>query len=267
MASPNGTRLQPSSTPSKKRKHDNDDDQPQPEGGGKAPPANNGRHKRQLTGPSTSQIARTLPLEPHSAVLGELRASYDVLTLSVISSSKIEKRVTAALAHLGRFHPSDMAVRPGVVMLHARARDAGKMISIAELVRRRLAEGGYKWYQYNRLYDVETQVRDAGPPPSVVEETVLLKKGPRPSKGGHAEKDEQDEEDEEEEDDDEDDFEAMPTRFKDAVMERKNTVAKPYMSVMLSRVPIPELQAKAIFTCQSNEAQIEYQRRKKMGLA
>ncbi len=64
------------------------------------------------------------------------------------------------------------------------------------------------------------------------------------------------------------DFEVMiPSRLHDAVTDPKpKTTTRPYMSIFLSRVPLPEVRAKVYITCQSNEAQIEQQRQRQMGL-
>jgi len=207
-------------------------------------------NKKQHTGPSTPHIPRSLPMQPHEAVLAELRPKYDILTLSVISSSKIEQRVGRVLAHLGRFHPTDMDVLPGLVLMHARSHEAAKMISIIEIVRRRVQESGNKWYQYNRLYEVD---EDDGP--SVVEDTVMM------NAAGASEADDEADED--------DDFETMPSRFREAVGESSTSAVttKPYMSIVLSRVPILELRTKDFITEQSSEGQVQSRRRTQDGTA
>ncbi len=216
--------------------------------------AADGGHKKQHTGPNTSQIPHSLPLEPHEAILAELRPRFEIRTLSVISSSKIEQRVSAVLSHLGRFHPTDMAILPGVVLIHARSHEVAKMISIVEIVRRRVHESGQKWYQYNRLYEIETE---APTEPSIIEETVLMDDvAGEPEENQIADNNDND-----------DGVENIPPRFQAAVADKKAKVmATTYMSIFLSRVPVPELQAKDAVTVQSNEVQIEEQRRKRMGI-
>lgn len=130
-------------------------------------------------------------------------------------------------------------------MLHARATDASKMVTVMEIAKRRMGEIGQVWYQYNRVYEVaEAQGNKASATSTsnnggwangtVVEDTVL----------------------EDDEEDDDDSFEPMETpldlaiRDKPAV-ESKNT----FMSMFLSRVPMPELQAKAFITLQTNAGQ------------
>lgn len=197
--------------------------------------------KKQRVGPSTSSIPRTLPMHPHEDILGELQKKYKVLDTSVISSSKIEKKVSSILAHLGRFDFVDLAVLPGIMMLHARASDTGKMTSVIELVKRRIGESHQPWYQYNRLYEVSSEGRPKQQPSqTVIEETVLG---------------------ENEDDGEDDDFEMMDTPFERALREKPVAETMPYMSIFLSRIPVPELQAKSYITIQSNVDEIGRYRR------
>ncbi len=231
-----------------KRKHD--------------PPPPSSPNKRQHSGPSTSQIANNLAMVPHEAVMAELSPKYKVRTVSILSSSKMEKRISMVLEHLGRFHPADLTVLPGVVLLHARAHDVGKMITIVELVRRRIHEAEQKWFQYNRLYEMKT---DGHGDSSVIEETVLAKDAAQEEEGGDGEVD-LEADDLEADDLEADDVEVLPARFERAILEpKKAATSKPYMSIFLSRVPIPELKGKPFFTTQSNEAQIDAQLRKTTG--
>jgi len=214
-------------------------------------------NKKQNTGSNSStnmaQPTQDRLLEPHEAFLAKLRGKYDVHILSVISSSKIEQRVTRLLEHLSQFHPSDMSVLPGVVMVHARSPDAPKLVSVIEIVRLRVHQSGQKWYQYNRVYDVEREAPTAQELPSVIEDTVMEDTN---GKSRAADK---------KYDSDEGAFEPMPARFVEAVTKQPSTTSLTNMSVFLSRVPIPELRSEGCFTLQTNEAQIDEQRRVKMG--
>lgn len=202
--------------------------------------------KRARTGPAPPHMPNTLPMQPHEDVLAELKPKYDVKPMSVISSTPISKRVEQVLAHLGRFHPSDMSVLPGVVLVHARADQAGKMTSVVELVKRQVHEAEQKWFQYNRLYEVSVEPQRVSER-SVIEDTVL---------GGYGSASE----------DEEDGFEVMQTPFERAVLKEPKVTTKPYMSIILSRVPISELQSKDYITTQSNSDQIEYLRKKRLGI-
>lgn len=201
--------------------------------------------KQRRVGPSTSTIPRALPTEPHEELLAELKGKYEIITTSVISSSKINNKVTAVLSHLGHVDLFSQDSRPGVMMLHARAADASKMVTVMEIAKRRMGEIGQAWYQYNRVYEVAEAARGnqtssnsngggrADGTQTVIEDTVL------------------------ENDDKEDDsFEPLETPLDLAIrdkpaIESKNT----YMSMFLSRVPMPELLAKSYITLQTNAGQ------------
>ncbi|KLU92159.1 hypothetical protein MAPG_11106 [Magnaporthiopsis poae ATCC 64411] len=220
-------------------------------------PSSEAASKRQRISNAGPQPAPGLPSEPHESLLMELRPKYDVATFSVISSTSIAKRIDQILAHLGRFHPVNMAVLPGVVLMHARSRDAAKMVSVTELVRRRIHDGGQKWYQYNRVYEVEAGMAEGD---TVIEETVVLgsrRRNEQASRGpGDAARD--------------DYLDASPAESTSSVFERA-VLGQPksgqalYMSIFLSRVPIPELRAKDFITAQSNSDSIDQQRRRQYG--
>ncbi|KAK1762952.1 hypothetical protein QBC33DRAFT_254841 [Phialemonium atrogriseum] len=207
-------------------------------------------------------------LRPLSSFITDLRPKYEVKTLSVLSSTSISKRVDTILQHLGRFHPWDSTVLPGVVLLYARSNTTNKLITIAETVRRRIHEGDQKWYQYNRLYEMEWAAKQSSAARgqdhggSVVEDTAMGTAAGR--EGG---------EDRDVDDDDGDDyFETMngdaatPTQFERAVHGEPKARQMAHMSIVLSRVPVPELKARDSFTVQSNEEYIDYIRKKKAGL-
>ncbi|EFX03891.1 hypothetical protein CMQ_819 [Grosmannia clavigera kw1407] len=191
---------------------------------------------------SQQQQQPTLPLEPHAAVLADLRPRHDVLVLSVLSSSKMEKRIASVLSHLGKPSLATPPTPLGIVLLHARSADSGKLLSVAEIAKRRIREGFYRegvqsedhttalaWYQYNRLYDVQTEVKE-----------------------GHSNE-------EEDENEDEDGFQPMPQQFRAAIGDAtaKQTVTKTYMSIILSRVALPELLKHPDITCQASADPVE----------
>lgn len=164
-------------------------------------------------------------------------ARYDVQLHSVISSSKIQKKVASVLRHLD-VHPypsppppsegGDGSVpRPRVSVLRARACDSGKLISIAEIAKREIAglarhQGGGEdgpWFQYIGLGE---EVRDV---PRAKEKST----GPTDGRGDDGEGDEGD------------DFEVMQTPFERAVEGTPKKHAVAVMSLFLARVPIHEL--------------------------
>ncbi|KAI3394674.1 hypothetical protein diail_2421 [Diaporthe ilicicola] len=207
-------------------------------------PTETNSNKRQRVGRSNSTIPKSLPMQPHEELLQELRGKYSIATTTVISSSKINKKVTQVLSHLGHvdlFSPSSI---PGVMMVHARAHDANKMVTVMEIAKRQMNKAGQPWYQYNRVYEV-ADGRGPGAngtgrkeDQTVIENTVLEGQG---ADGG----------------DDDDAFEPVETAFERAIRERPAEESKAtYMSIFLSRVPMPELQSKTYITLQTNGAEI-----------
>lgn len=202
--------------------------------------------------------------EPLQSLFSDLSPKYDIKSLSVISSSSISKRVDSALQHLSRFDLYDSSILPGIVLLYARSNSANKLITIAETVRRRIHEGGQKWYQYNRLYEMEwaarqpqtstanPTTRDKKPVVTLVEDTIMSVEG-------------QDQEDDEEDDD----FETMQPRtvFERAVHGEERVRPTACMSIFLSRIPVPELKTMENFAVQSNEEHINLAWKQKAGLA
>ncbi|EGO54604.1 hypothetical protein NEUTE1DRAFT_88109 [Neurospora tetrasperma FGSC 2508] len=201
---------------------------------------------------NTTAGAVTPAFQPYESLLAKLRPRYEVKTMSVMPSTSIAKHVDKALQHLDRFSLWDQSVLPGVVLLSAKPVASSKLVTIAELVRRRIGEGEHKWFQYNVL--TETEEEDAGGT-EVVEDTVMdLTKD-----GDH--------------DEEEEAFEMMgrashdqqPTVFERAI-EPPNTRHNKYVSVFLSRIPIEELRTMRNVAVQSNEHHIEHLKKKRVGL-
>ncbi|KAJ1331961.1 Alba [Microdochium nivale] len=183
---------------------------------------------------------------------------YDVQIHSVLSSSKMQKKVASVLRHLsptvGKAKGDDddnygaaAGTAPGeassqpkkVTVLRARASDAGKLVSIAEIAKREIEKtGGRTWYQYISVgEELEQRERGkaAGGHASVVEETILDDDGDNDNNGKG--KDDQDGGD----DNDDDDFEIMKTRFERAIEGRPLVRGVPVMALFLSRTPLDEL--------------------------
>ncbi|KAG5915198.1 hypothetical protein E4U42_000104 [Claviceps africana] len=171
--------------------------------------------------PGTSLIG------PHEALLSQLRPKYSVLAASVLSSTKIRKRVTQITSHLGC-----QSGLPAVVLLHARTADVCKMITIAEQCKRILKGQGRSWFQYNQMFDLPARKGD------VVEETILGGEEGGPSG-----------------DEDDDGFEDMAGRFEKAVRPapavRERAVRS--MRVFLSGQAVRDLEAMKGVTMQSSE--------------
>lgn len=183
-------------------------------------------------------------MQPHEELLQELKGKYSIATTSVLASSKINKKVTQVLSHLGHVDLFSQSSVPGVMMVHARANDANKMVTVMEIAKRQMNQAGHPWYQYNRVYEVADGRGSRANPTgraadqTVVENTVLVGDGA-------------------DEDDEEDAFEPVETAFERAIREKPAEESKTtYMSIFLSRVPMPELESKTYITLQTNGAEI-----------
>lgn len=86
----------------------------------------------------------------------DITPSHQTTHISILSSSKIQKKVKSTLSILSTFSFSDPS--PHVVLLSARSNAVNKLIGIAEIVKRELAKNGKKWYQYNVLAGLENIV-------------------------------------------------------------------------------------------------------------
>jgi hypothetical protein len=183
------------------------------------------KHRSQAVQAQTPSL-----VTPHEAILSELAPKYDVLPASVISSTKINKRVTAFTAHL--LATSD---RAAVGLLYARTADVCKLITIVEQCKRVLAEEGKAWYQYNQLFNLPV---DKKKPRGVVEETALEREEGEEDAAGAS---------------DSDDFEVMESRFEKAVLPSVTRRVQKSMRVFLATRPIPELKSRDGATLQSSE--------------
>ncbi|KAI0453422.1 hypothetical protein F5B21DRAFT_282437 [Xylaria acuta] len=184
-------------------------------------------------------------------ILNTIDARYEVQLQSVISSSKIQQRVTAMLRHLtpptqsSSTEPAPDATtsKTRVSILRAKATEAGKLVSIAEIAKREIekelpagddgaGEAGRegktgRWFQYIALGEEliqkpRNEACNGGS--TIIEETVLG--GPGADKGDH---------------DEDDEFEVMKTPFERAIEGRPLVRGVPVMSLFLSRSSIEEL--------------------------
>jgi hypothetical protein len=160
-------------------------------------------------------------------VLTGLENTHDVTTMSIISSSHIQQKVTRALDILSEY-PAVPPAKPKVVTLYSKAAVTSKMITIAEIVKREIAKAGGKWYQYNKLNKVvEEKVEKAGSArteKSTGEDVSMAENG---DDGAGQESEEE--------------FETMKTPFERAIEGKPKLRAIPVMTVYLSRVRIDTL--------------------------
>ena len=107
----------------------------------------------------------------------DLSAKYTLLTLSVISSSNISNRTKSLIEHV-KSTPTDN--KAAIVALYAKAAVANKLISIVEIAKRDLKEGGQKIYQYNalgsELIELKPATKDAANDDAVSDEEPAFEK-------------------------------------------------------------------------------------------
>ncbi|VBB80545.1 Putative protein of unknown function [Podospora comata] len=197
----------------------------------------------------------------YNPVLERIVPKYEVKAMSVIPSTSISKHVDKALQHLGRFSAWDDTVLPGVVLLCAKSTTSNKLISIAELIRRRIGESEQKWYQYNILsetvvYDDPRMQKAADDFPSIVEETHMDVEGEGNGHQGNAEGGAAEEVY----------FESMRPIIHEQAVDPAKPKYKAHMTVLLSRVPLEELRVLANVGAQTNEQTIDDIRRRKDGM-
>ncbi|KAL2261094.1 hypothetical protein VTK26DRAFT_4711 [Humicola hyalothermophila] len=186
----------------------------------------------------------------YSPLLSKLNGKFEVKAMSVMPSTSISKHVDRALEHLGRFSAWDQTVLPGVVLLCAKSPAASKLLTISELIKRRVNEIEQKWFQYNVLG--ETVLDETLLPvveQSVVEDTFTPV-------------------DREAEEDAEDDeyFETMQPTIHERAVQPPKVRHQAHIMILLSRVPLDELKTEKNVSLQTNESHIDYLRQKRMGL-
>ncbi|KAK4227620.1 hypothetical protein QBC38DRAFT_187895 [Podospora fimiseda] len=202
--------------------------------------------------PTTSPYAKV-----YNPILEKLNNKYEVKALSVIPSTSIRKHVDKALQHLGRFSAWDQKVLPGTVLFCAKSSTSNKLITIVELIRRRIGETEQKWYQYNVLSETICEEPIAQRKrPDVVDETVV-------------EDTFMDVDGEEENDDDDEYFETMrPAKtIYELAVDPPKIRYQAHITVLLSRVPLEELRNIQSVSLQTNEHYVEHLRKKRAGLA
>ncbi|MCJ1255581.1 hypothetical protein MMC24_003398 [Lignoscripta atroalba] len=216
----------------------------------------------------TTVPATKLPIQMLPSEIQHLQSKYDFITMSIISSSKIEQKVRNLLLHLEKFSITDTISKPGVVILHAKSSVASKLVSIVEIAKKNVEKDGGKWWQYSRLHGQITELKRKSSKQKKGGKTLLEweqqqehsgKVGEHASvlddrvadsgKGGGDVPPEEEEETA---------FETMGQRTPSqqnapsAGIEARNKIrAVPVMSIYMSRVPITEL--KALYGEQTNE--------------
>lgn len=172
--------------------------------------------------PSTKDNQTT---ERHGDVIRELSPKFNVIPVNVISSSKIQQRVSSVKESLA----SSATDKPTVVLLHSRTKEVCKVITIVELCKRLCSKDQITLYQYNEMFELpDDQVKPSKR--EKIDQTVL-------AKGNDS--------------DDDDDFEVMQqSRILDAVLPAPPARKTKSLRVFLSTQPVPELKAKSSVTLQ-----------------
>ncbi|KAL9029180.1 MAG: hypothetical protein Q9196_002551 [Gyalolechia fulgens] len=91
-------------------------------------------------------IAPSLPSD-----IKHLQGEFEISTMSVISSSKINQKVKTLLLGVEKFTFANVIAKPGIVVVEAKAAVVSKMISVVEIAKADIAKRGGKWYEYTKL--------------------------------------------------------------------------------------------------------------------
>lgn len=163
-------------------------------------------------------------------LMKSLVATYEVTTMNIISSSKIQSKVTTIIEKLGSFS-FVAATKPNIILLHAKSAVASKLITVVEITKREIAKAGGKWYQYNVLGQILAPQEKM----SAAMKGTGFTLGPKPDgdtdamevddKGGSQSIDEE-----------ESTFETMKTPLERAIEGKPKVQAIPVILIFLSRV-------------------------------
>ena len=262
------------------------DDAPQP------PPAKKAKKNHTQKLPSAETVLSSLPngaipptnqhtaedtptKQPTAEIPSEVRhlaSKYDFAPMSVMSSSKMEHKIRNILERVSKFSFTEITGKPGVVILHAQAKYANKLITIAEVSKREIEKDKGTWWQYTKLEGqlMEMQIRPRKPEVEIGGKTLATweaEQAKRTSGDGGADvemgdsvaesniNDHVDDSGgvsvnrgtEERDEEVEEDFETMTVPATDPRLmdgrdnARKKVRALPVMTIYLARVPIPGL--------------------------
>jgi Alba len=201
----------------------------------------------------TEQLEQPSPKTNFASLLAR---THHVISLSIISSSPIQKKVSRVLSHIS----SPDIKKPPLVILTAKAGVASKAITIAEISKREIGNGGGTWFQYSGVEGVlgewapkdrgtKVEGEKAGTKDGGAEDEGAIESGVLASNEAEASKEEADGDEEEEE---EEAFENMrdPPATNPTVQEypsviehelRKKIRAIPVLTIYLSRARVGEL--------------------------
>ena len=203
-----------------------------------------------VQGPYTIESTQFLPSE-----VRRWHDRYEIITMSILSSSKIEQKVRNLLLRLSQLDCASNKAKPTIVMLHAKGDVASKMVSIVEIAKAEIQKENGKVYQYNGLHGETSELKFKKPKRTGTGKTVAewTEEHPGmedPSREAMNECEnytlgtvDQSDDDLEMVDATEEAFETMapPSRGYDIPEARKKVRAYPVLTISLARVPIPEL--------------------------
>ncbi|KAL9035551.1 MAG: hypothetical protein Q9180_004802 [Flavoplaca navasiana] len=187
---------------------------------------------------------------PIPSEIQHLQDQYDISTISIISSSKIQQKVKNLIARVERFTFANVSAKPGVVVLHAKAASASKLISVIEIAKKDIETRGGKWYQYSKLHSELLEFKEKQRKPSQDGRTLAgTTSGPSTTADGKTRPQRTDAGDQhdlvEEEGDDSDAevaFETLQHQSSGATSNGTSKVrATPIMTVYFACVPVPGL--------------------------
>lgn len=147
-----------------------------------------------------------------------LEASHSLVRLNVSSAHQISNRTSAIISRLNPSEKSSEDQKTVVVVLTAKAKAAGKLISIVEIAKRELNKDAIKCYQYTSLSS----------------EVVEIERHPKGSKKDGGDGEESD-----------DAFQTMGEVKESATKKR----SMPVLTIYLSRSPVKELKAAFGYVC------------------
>ncbi|MCJ1340043.1 hypothetical protein MMC09_005337 [Bachmanniomyces sp. S44760] len=216
------------------------------------------QNAKDVTTSSTTTTTGNVQVAVLSPELSHLHAKYEITSMSIISSSKINQKVDILLTRLSKFTFADPNAKPGVVALYAKANVASKMISIVEITKGNIQRDGGKWWAYSKVHGQieELKVRTNGSGKNAkgdiskpwASDADVSKDGDQQMRGNEGIlADDAMQVDEVAADQDEDDgaFQTMEVVNQPAEMStveaRKKVRAIPIMTIYMSRVPINEL--------------------------
>lgn len=118
-------------------------------GNSNSPSALNGIKK--LTDAKASEAVVKHPRSAIPSEVQQLTTEYQFTPISVISSSKLEQKIRNVIERVSTSSLVEAKASPGVVILHAEAKNANKMVTIAELAKRDIEKNKGSWWQYTKL--------------------------------------------------------------------------------------------------------------------